>query len=147
MIRPARFSDLHQIRYLGYAALGPFQHRMGRKPAPLSADFRELVRLGRIHVYMIENAVRGFICFHIDGPDVHIETIAVAPKFRGRGIGRSLLDLADKMGLKEGCRRVVLYTNVLMFENVAYYRGKGFQEIDTRAHKDHERVYFERYLR
>ena len=147
MIRPARFSDLHQIRFLAQTAFAPYAMRMGQKPAPMSADYRELVAIGKVQVYIIENAVRGFIVFHVDGPDVHIEAMAVAAKFRGRGVGRNLLNFADTAGIKAKCRRVVLYTNVLMFENIAYYKSKGFQEVDTRHQDGFERVYFERYLK
>ena len=147
MIRHAKLSDLHQVRYLAQVSFAPYATSMGRQPAPISADFRDLAEDGKLFVFMIENAVRGFIIFHINGPDVHVEAMAVASKFRRQGIGRSLLDYADKEGLKNGCRRVVLYTNVLMFENIAYYLGKGFLETDRREEEGHDKVYFERYLK
>ena len=147
MIRHAKLSDLHQVRYLAQTSFAPYAVGMGQQAAPMSADFRDLAEEGRLYVYMVENAVRGFITFHIDGPDVHVEAMAVSAKFRRQGIGRSMLDYADKEGLKAGCRRVILYTNVLMFENIAYYLGKGFQETDRREEEGFDRVYFERYLR
>ncbi len=146
MIRHARSSDLHQLRYLAQTAFAPYAIRTRGKREPLSADLRELVEKDEVSVYIVENAVRGFVCYRIDGPDVHIEALAVGAKYRRRGVGRQLLDHADRAGLRANCRRAIFYTNAQMFENIAYFRAKGFQEIDRRMSDGYERVVLERYL-
>ncbi|MEM7614465.1 MAG: GNAT family N-acetyltransferase [Pseudomonadota bacterium] len=147
MIRPARPSDLHQLRFLAQTAFAPYANRIRGRREPLSADLRELVMAGRISVFVVANAIRGFVCYYTDGPDVHIEALAVGNKFRRRGVGRQLLDKADREGLRAGCRRAIFYTNAQMFENIAYFRAKGFQEVDRRLSNGFERVVLERYLR
>ncbi|MEM8774968.1 MAG: GNAT family N-acetyltransferase [Pseudomonadota bacterium] len=146
MIRPARTSDLHQLRYLAQTAFAPYALRVRGRREPLSADLRELVQSGQISVFVSSNAIRGFVCYRTDGPDVHIEALAVGNKYRRRGVGRQLLDKADRAGLRAGCRRAIFYTNAQMFENIAYFRAKGFEEVDRRQDNGYERVVLERYL-
>ena len=83
----------------------------------------------------------------IDGPDVHIEAVAVQPRFRRKGAGRQLLDHVDRQGLRAKCRRTIFHSNAQAFENLAYFRGKGLQETDRRTDHGYTRVVMERYLR
>ncbi len=148
MIRLARLSDLHQIRFLAQTQFAPYALRLRRgRREPMRGDLREMVQQERISVHVVDNAVRGFIVWRISGPDVHIEAMAVSPKYRRRGVGRQLLDAADREGLKRHCRRAIFYTNAQRFENIAYFRAKGFTEVDRRLEGGFERVYLERYLR
>ncbi|MHA3976673.1 GNAT family N-acetyltransferase [Halovulum sp. GXIMD14794] len=147
MIRHARMSDLQQIRYLAQTQFAPYALRVRGRREPLPDDLRKLVEDERIYVFVQDNGIRGFIIYHISGPDVHIEALAVSYRYRRRGVGRQLLDAADREGLKHHCRRAIFYTNAQMFENLAYFRGKGFTEVDRRFDHGFERVYMERYLR
>ena len=147
MIRHARLSDLQQIRYLALTQFAPYANRIRGKREPLSADYREMVVGGQMSVFIIENAVGGFVCYRIDGPDVHIEAVAVLPRFRRKGAGRQLLDHVDRQGLRAHCNRTIFYSNAQAFENLAYFRGKGLQETDRRLHNGYERIVMERYLR
>lgn len=147
MIRHARVSDLHQIRYLAQTQFAPYAVQIRGKREPLKGDLKDLVEKFEVSVFVLENAVRGFIIYKISGPDVHIEALAVSNKWRRKGVGRQLLDYADRDGLRAGCRRAIFYTNAQNFENIAYFRAKGFQETDRRFEEGYERVYLERYLR
>ncbi len=147
MIRHARLGDLQQLRYLAQTAFAPYATGVRGKREPLRADLRELVEEEAVSVFILENAVRGFICYHIDGPDLHIEALAVSARQRRRGVGRQLLDQADREGLAKKCRRAIFHTNAAMFENLAYFRAKGFEETDRRNENGFDRIYMERYLR
>lgn len=147
MIRLARESDIQQIKFLAQTTFAPYVTRLGKKIKPPDTNFSADVVAHKVFVYMVDNAVRGFITCRRDGMDLHIENIAVTAKFRRHGIGRALLDHADQQGIKHKCLRLILYTTAIAFENIAYYRGRGFQEIDRRFVKGEELIYFERYLR
>lgn len=147
MIRPARESDIQQIKFLAQTCFAPYVSRLGKNIKVPEPDHGQNVRDGKVAVYMVDNSVRGFITTHIDGMDIHIENMAVTAKFRRQGVGRALLDYADQQGIRRKCLRLVLYTSVISFENIAYYRGRGFTEIDRRSNDEHEMVLFERYLR
>nr|WP_198671113.1 GNAT family N-acetyltransferase [Oceanibium sediminis] len=113
----------------------------------MSADYRDMVDAEHISVYVVENAVRGFVCYWIDGPDVHVEALALAARARRKGAGRMLLDHVDRQGLRAHCRRLIFHSNAQNFENLAYFRGKGLQETDRRIDNGYERIVMERYLR
>lgn len=147
MIRPARESDIQQIKFLAQTCFAPYVSRMGRKIKVPEFDHGKDVRDGKVAVYMVDNSVRGFITTHIDGMDLHIENMAVTAKFRRQGVGRAMLDYADQQGIRSRCLRLILYTTVIAFENIAYYRGRGFTEVDRRFAEGQEMVLFERYLR
>lgn len=147
MIRPARESDLQQIRFLGQTSFTAYVAREGKKIKQPEMDPRELQAEGRIFVYMIDAALGGFIVFHQDGMDMHVEHLAVTPRFRSRGIGRALLNYVDTLGLVRKCLRVVLHPNVVLFQNIAFYLSRGYTEIDRREQHGAEFVYLERYLR
>lgn len=150
MIRPARESDLQQIRFLAQTSMTLLvgrQFRRARRMAQAKVDFRELQEQGLIHVYMIDAALGGFIVFHQDGMDLHVEQVAVTPRFRRRGIGRALLNYVDTIGIARNCLRVILYPDTVAFENVAFYRSRGYTEVDRRGEEGASYVYLERYLR
>ncbi len=147
MIRPARESDIQQIKFLAQTCFAPFVSRMGRKIKMREFDYGKDVRDGKVTVYMVDNSVRGFITTRRDGMDLHIENMAVTAKFRRQGVGRALLDHADQQGIRNKCLRLILHSSVIAFENIAYYRGRGFTEIDRRFAEGQEMVLFERYLR
>lgn len=147
MIRPARESDIQQIKFLAQTCFAPYVTRLGKKIKPPVFDFSADVIAGKVFVYMVDNSVRGFITCRRDGMDMHVENMAVTNKYRRQGIGRALLDHADQQGIRHKCLRLILYSTVVAFENIAYYRGRGFQEIDRRYADGQEMVLFERYLR
>ncbi|WP_161860704.1 GNAT family N-acetyltransferase [Algicella marina] len=147
MIRPARESDLQQIRFLAQTSFRAYLAREDAKIKQPDMDPRQLQQEGRLFVYMIDAALGGYIAFHQDGMDMHVEHLAVTPRFRSRGIGRALLNYVDTLGLLRKCLRVVLHPNVVLFQNIAFYRSRGYTEIDRRLVEGHEYVYLERYLR
>ena len=147
MIRHARLSDIQQIRYLAQTQSAPYAQGTGGKREPLPDDFRTMVEEEQVSVFVIENAIGGFVLYWLDGPDVHIAALAVLPRFRRKGAGRQLLDHVDRQGLRAHCRRIIFHTNAQGFENLAYFRGKGLEEIDRRQENGFERVIMERYLR
>lgn len=147
MIRHARLSDLQQVRYLAQAQFAPNALQIrGPRPA-FDYDLREMVTREEILIYIEENAIRGFVCYHFDGPDAHVLAVAVAPKWKRRGVGRILLDRVDTQALDRHARRAVFHPLAQSFENLTYFHGKGYQEVDRRTEDGFEVVYMERYLR
>jgi len=66
-------------------------------------------------------------------PDADIQTVAVAPRWQGRGLGRALLDglLAD--AAVRGCRRVHLEVAAGNVAAQALYARAGFEHLARRA--------------
>jgi ribosomal protein S18 acetylase RimI-like enzyme len=62
--------------------------------------------------------------------------MAVAGDFRGRGIGRHLLDAAIRRARERAAHRVYLYSNTVLEPAIALYRRFGFTEVPLGAGDD-----------
>jgi GNAT superfamily N-acetyltransferase len=64
------------------------------------------------------------------GPDVaEIKRMYVAPRARGRGLGRTLLGALERGAVELGCRTARLDTMAAMAEAGALYRSSGYEPI------------------
>src|SRR5579859_7688678 len=66
---------------------------------------------------------------------------AVHPAAQGTGIGRQLMDFAERRASLLGLSRLSLYTNEAMTENQANYARLGYREISRHAEDGYQRVY------
>ncbi len=110
------------------------------------ADYDSLVADGVVTVFEAGGRVCGVLVAWVEGDSFYIDNLAVDPDVHGTGIGRALLDTADELGRLAGCRRLTLYTNAAMTENLEYYPRHGFTELDRRVEQGYTRVFFERAL-
>ena len=65
------------------------------------------------------------------GPSVHLEDLFVQPAYRGRGIGRALLERVAAIAVERGCTRMqwdVLDWNASAIE---FYRSRGAVMLDS----------------
>ncbi len=148
MIRLARESDLDAVKDCAVAAYGKYVARIGREPAPMVADFAGALADG--HLYVAGNGGSGRICgyivFYPRADHVHLENVAVDPLSQGRGFGRELIAFAERRARELGYRRIELYTNAMMSENLALYPALGYRETGRRSEAGFDRVYFARDL-
>jgi ribosomal protein S18 acetylase RimI-like enzyme len=80
------------------------------------------------------------------GRSLFVENVAVAPEEHGRGIGRSLLSFAERHGSSVGLTEVTLYTNEKMVENLRFYAGRAYSEVERRVADGFSRVYLRKPL-
>ncbi len=68
----------------------------------------------------------------------HLYTIAVDPKFQGRGLGRKLLDRCLKEARSQGCDRFSLEVRADNHPAITLYRNSGYKIIGriTRYYED-----------
>ena len=76
-----------------------------------------------------------------------IENVAVHPSRQGRGPGRRLMTFAEKSAVAIGLYELELYTHELMTENIEFYQGLGFHEVDRRPDAGFRRVFMQKTLR
>ena len=110
------------------------------------ADYDRLVADGVVTVFDEGGRVCGVLVAWVDGDSFYVDNLAVDPDVHGKGIGRALLGEADELGRRAGCRRLWLYTNAAMTENLEYYPRNGFKQYDRRVEEGYDRVFFERAL-
>ena len=146
MIRPAVAGDVPAIEALVRDAYAMYVPRIGREPAPVTADHAGLVAAGRTSVIEADGEVAGVIVLIPGGAHLRVENVAVAPKAQGRGLGRELMAFAERRAAQLGMAELRLYTNQLMTENLALYPALGYTETGRRVEDGFARVYFSKRI-
>ena len=120
--------------------------RIGKWPAPMLANYTELISKGLVYVATDKIQIKGLIVLILKENYLLIENVAVYNLFQGKGIGRRLIEFAFMLGKEEGLQEVHLYTNELMNENLLYYPKFGFIELNRSIEDGYRRVYMSKYL-
>lgn len=145
-IRKGENGDLHGVRACAAASYAMYIPRIGRKPAPMLADFETHLARGELFIALCGGDVAGYIVLYRRGDHLHIENVAVHPVHQGSGIGRTLLDFAEKTALDKDLFAIELYTNAKMTENLALYPHLGYEETARRTEDGFDRVFFRKAL-
>ena len=147
MIRKATLSDEEQIRHCAEEAYARYVPLIGRKPAPMVADFKAHIAADEAFVAIdSQGKFEGFIVFYVDGDHILLDNVAVLPQTAGRGVGKALIGFCEREARRQGFEKVQLYTNEKMTENLSIYPKLGYFEIDRRTVNGFNRVYFEKAI-
>lgn len=86
---------------------------------------------GRILAAVLDDAVAGVAALRPAGTGtLELTKMAVAESWRGRGVGRQLLEAAIREARSLGARRIILYSNTKTSARAVHlYRRKGFYDI------------------
>lgn len=144
LIRTAAPADVADVRRIVDAAYGHYVPRMGRKPAPMLADYDDLIARGVADVAVVGDQVVGVIVLWSEADHLYVDNIAVDPGIKGTGAGGALLVHADEAARAAGRSEIRLYTNEAMTENLDYYPRRGFIETHRAEADGYRRVYFSR---
>jgi len=145
-MRPATADDVAAIAACAEAAYAKYVPRIGKKPAPMVADFAAHVAAGEAHVLETGGRLAGYIVMMVRPDEVFVDNVAVDPAWQGRGLGGRLMAFAEATARNAGLPRLRLYTNVTMTENVAFYGYLGFVETGRRREQGFDRIYMEKAL-
>jgi GNAT superfamily N-acetyltransferase len=145
-IRPAVAADVPELESIAKAAYLPYLPRIGRAPAPVTADYARAV--ARREVWLASTAVHavGLIVLIARPGYLLLENIAVLPAMHGQGIGTGLLAFAEAHARALGLPEIRLYTNAAMTENLALYPRRGYVETHRAEADGFSRVYFTKRL-
>ena len=75
-------------------AYGMYIDRIGKKPAPMLADYADLISKSLVHVATDKGQIQGLIVLLLKEKYLLIENVAVHNLFQGQGIGRRLIEFA-----------------------------------------------------
>jgi len=119
-LRPAEPADAATIRDIVRAAYAKWVPVIGREPLPMRADYDKAVAE---HPFALAVEMIGTI---LADDHLWIENVCVAPQAQGRGIGRLLLEQAERKA-REACRpELRLLTNGAFEANVSLYKRHGY---------------------
>jgi ribosomal protein S18 acetylase RimI-like enzyme len=145
-IRRGAAGDAAAAAAITSAAYRPYIERIGREPAPMGADFGALIAAGDVWVATDHDRVVGVLVLRVQETALLLESVAVDPAHQGHGIGRSLIDHAERVARDAGLGSVDLYTNALMTENLRLYPSLGYDLVDRRREDGFDRVFFRKPL-
>ena len=147
MIRQADTSDEPEIRDCAEQAYSRYVPLIGRKPAPMIADFVAQIAAGEVYVATdVHDTFQGFIVFYAEEGHILLENVAVLPRAAGRGVGRALIGFCENAARQRGMNAVHLYTNEKMTDNLSIYPKLGYVEVGRRTESGFNRVYFKKAL-
>lgn len=145
-IRQAVSTDVAELEAIVAEAFGVYVPRMNREPAPMTADYRALVQADQVWVAVEDGEIVGLIVLVPAADHLYLDTIAVRRSAQGSGVGRRLMDLAETEANGRDLPAVVLCTNEVMTENLAYYPRRGYIQTHRIQDNGYRRVYFRKPL-
>ncbi len=145
-LRRATAADAAAIRDLAEAAYRKYVPRIGRRPAPMDADYAALIEWANVWVLIDGEHLVGSVVTYPDGDHLLLDAVAVAPATQGRGFGSLLLRRAEDDARDAGLAEVRLYTNAAMTENLTFYPRHGYAETHRARQDGFDRVFFSKVL-
>ncbi len=146
MIRPAMPADEPAIRACAEAAFARYVPLIGRRPAPMDADFAAKIAAGQTHVAETGGKVAGYVIFYPEDGAMHLDAIGVLPEAAGRGIGKALIAFCEAEARRQGFALVTLHTNQKMEANLSIYPRLGYVETARGEQDGFARVFYEKRL-
>lgn len=146
MLRSATTADVDGISRLVAAAFDKYVARIGRPPAPMTADYAKLVLTSRVWVIEDADDIVGVLVTRPEDGHLLIDIVAVAPTAQGAGHGRRLLEQAERDARDQGLLEIRLCTNEAMTENIEFYPRRGFHETGRGIEDGYRRVFFAKSL-
>jgi ribosomal protein S18 acetylase RimI-like enzyme len=146
LIRRACIEDTEQIEALVSQAYEPYIARIGRKPAPMLDDYRQVVAENDVFVATVEAEIVGVIVKAPQATELLLVNVAVSPKFKGQGIVKVLMAYCEAHARSTGSHTIRLYTHELMTENIEIYNKLGYQETHRASENGFARVFMAKAL-
>jgi GNAT superfamily N-acetyltransferase len=125
-IRPAVLEDAAGIRALTRAAYAKWAVLIGREPLPMQADYERAVAEHTIDLLVVDGALAGLLETILRPDHLWIENVAVAPEQQGRGLGRLLLNHAERRAVQAQRPEIRLMTNRAFAANLQLYAKRGY---------------------
>lgn len=132
-IRKAQIEDARRLAalstQLGYPA----------SPKVLKARLNFLLK-NREHMVLVAESTSGEVVAWVHAyvrtlvesdPHVEIGGLVVDQRFRGRGVGRLLLQRAERWALRKGLESVYLRSNIIRKDAHRFYESLGYARIKT----------------
>jgi len=145
-LRPAGPDDATALASIAAAAFARYIPRIGRPPAPMLADYTQVLATAEVWIAEDDGHPAGFAAIVEHDGHLLLEPLAVHPDHQGRGLGRALLDHVEDTARDRHLAQVRLYTHETMTENIALYRARGYLQTARRTEHGSPRVHLTKPL-
>jgi ribosomal protein S18 acetylase RimI-like enzyme len=142
--RQATAADIPAVHDVIAAAYGKYLSRMDKPPGPMLRDYGPVAAAGQL--WVSGEPVSGVVSLIESDDGLLIENIAIDPSAQGTGLGRALMEFAERRAAERMISRLWLYTHEVMTENYAIYTHLGYREYERRAENGYRRIYMEKLL-
>ena len=139
--RSATSADAAKVIALVMAAYGHYPEQIGMVPRPMTDDYAQVITNYQVTVVESHQTIVGVIVLTITDEGFLIDNVAVDPSYRGKGLGKTLLEFAEAEARRAGFDSIYLYTHEKMKENIALYSKIGYVEYDRRSQGEFSLVY------
>lgn len=146
-IRLANLEDKARIEAIANDAYALYLERMDKKPFPMLDDYKAHIEAKHAFVLEEEGQLVGYIILiPEDEKTLLLDNIGVSPCFQKKGYGKKLMLFAENWAKEQGYTSIILYTNIVMRENLVYYPALGYAETHRIQEKGYSRVYFKKEI-
>ncbi|HXV23378.1 MAG TPA: GNAT family N-acetyltransferase, partial [Alphaproteobacteria bacterium] len=119
-------------------AFEPYRGRLNPNPSALAENAESIgARLagGYGLAAVAEGGIVGCVLVSLEDPkEAYIGRLAVLPIWRGRGIGRRLMEGAEEAARARGCAAMSLGVRLVLSENIAFFERLGFRRVREECH-------------
>jgi len=145
-LRQATAEDADAIAALTEAAYTKYIPLIGRKPQPMTADYRQMAAEHPIWLLYLGDELAGLLALEFEPETVLIYSVAIRPDLQGLGLGRRLLDWAEQQARQSDYRKIRLYTNEHFVKNIELYLRVGYRETSRQEYLGTRLVHMEKLL-
>ena len=144
-IRPAMPEDTAALVAIAEAAYQPYIAEMGRKPAPMVADFDAHIAKDICLVLWLAGKIAGYAIILDRADGYWLENFAVHPEHHKKGLGTALIEAVEAV-IRPRADHYQLYTNIVMLSNARWYLSLGFKQTKEAVEDGFHRLYFKKTL-
>lgn len=130
MMRPVTAADAPLVAAISREAYAEYVALIGLSPMPMHEDYAPRIAAGQVWLLDAD----GVLVLERHPGHAMLYSLAVRPERQGAGLGRTLLDAAERIAASWGAAELRLYTNALMTRNLTIYAKRGFIETGRRRH-------------
>jgi GNAT superfamily N-acetyltransferase len=128
------------------AAYEHYIARNGKVPGPMLDDYAGLIPDHDVTVVERDGEIVGVLLVREGREGFLLDNVAVRPASQGTGLGKYLLELAERKARAAGHDSIYLYTQEIMTENRAIYGRLGYAEYARRTELGLDRIYMRKRL-
>lgn len=146
VIREACGDDAGVVKACVVAAFQHYTARIGKQPGPMLLDFPAQIQARHVWLAESDGVVTGALVQYETELGFYIHTVAVLPHLQGSGVGRALLEFAEREAIRRGYESIYLVTNAKMTENQVFYPRIGYVEYERKFDGGYDKIFYRKPL-